>query len=93
MDTNESDEAKLQMQKPHLDVYHGDRCVVCLERESTNCMVEAATFVWMSGGDCIHTAEWQLLALNIVILLHYLFFISLILLSIFYFHHKNIHDI
>ena len=42
-----------------------DRCVVHLERERANCTVEVATFVWLSGGACIHSAEWLLLALNI----------------------------
>ena len=66
-----------------------DRCVVRLKRERANCMVEVATFVWSSGGVCIHSAEWLLLALNIVILLHYLFFISLYCIPCFIFHNKN----
>ena len=59
-------------------------CGVCgaLERESASSSVQAATFVKLSGDACIHTHEGQLLALNIVILLHFLFFISLILHSI-----------
>ena len=60
-------------------------CGVCgaLERESASSSVQAATFVKLSGDACIHTHEGQLLALNIVILLHFLFFISLILHSMF----------
>ena len=71
-------------------------CGVCsaLERESASSSVQAAAFVKLSGDACIHTHEWQLLALNIVILLHFLFFISLILHSMFYCSsQKIIHDI
>ena len=67
--------------------YHRD--VLCTLKERGNCTVEAVTFVWLSGGACIHTLEWLLLALNIVILLHYLLFISLILHSMFFLKHKN----
>ena len=38
----------------------------------------------MSGDACNYTHEWQLLALNIVILLHFLFFISLMLHSMLF---------
>ena len=46
-------------------------CRVCgaLERESASSSEQAATYVKLSGDTCIHTHEWQLLALNIVILL------------------------
>ena len=37
----------------------------------------------LSEGACIHTVEWILQAINIVTLLHYVFFISLILHSMF----------
>ena len=63
---------------------HRDRCAVCdVKRESASSSVQAATFVKLSGDACIHTHEGQLLTLNIVILLHFLFFISLILHSMF----------
>ena len=52
---------------------HRDRCV-CLERVT----------VKMSGDACNRTHEWQRLSLNIVILLHFLFFISLILHSMLF---------
>ena len=39
-----------------------------LERERDSSSVQAATYVWLSGGPCIHTDERLLLALNIAIL-------------------------
>ena len=41
-------------------------CAVCVpqKRERASCMVEAATFVKLSGDACTHTHEWQLLRFN-----------------------------
>ena len=67
-----------------------ERDVVCLERENANCMVEAASFVWLSGAACIHTAEWQLLTLNNSFALSVLFF-SYITLHVLFIITKFIH--
>ena len=60
-----------------------------VHREGDTCSVEAATFVWFCGEAYSHKLKLKLLVFIIVILLHYLFFISLILYSVIIVYHKN----
>ena len=68
-------------------------CGVCgaLERERARCMVEAVTFVKLSGGASIHAHEWLLLQPNTGLYVLYFSYRS-ITFHVLFFIIKIIHD-